>query len=177
MGWRRGSAVSRSSTVDPPYYDNVMYAECSNFFYIWMKRTLGEQFPDLFCYRTHERRRRSRDECGPLQGDGKEGKGTSYRRLREQDVRLLQGDEPGLAPRWRTDRDVHPQAGPSLGYTWLLADAGRIPHRRLMAGSHRERGTASTKPRRTPPPARSSSSAGRGKLRANPPGGTTSRAR
>src|SRR5205085_1690549 len=35
-------------TVDPPYYDNVMYAECSNYFYIWMKRTLGVAFPSLF---------------------------------------------------------------------------------------------------------------------------------
>lgn len=34
--------------VDPPYYDNVMYAECSNFFYIWLKRTLGQKFPELF---------------------------------------------------------------------------------------------------------------------------------
>jgi len=35
-------------TVDPPYYDNVMYAECSNYFYVWMKRALGGSFPDLF---------------------------------------------------------------------------------------------------------------------------------
>jgi putative DNA methylase len=35
-------------TVDPPYYDNVNYAECSNYFLVWMKRTLGQQFPDLF---------------------------------------------------------------------------------------------------------------------------------
>lgn len=34
--------------VDPPYYDNVMYAECSNFFYVWMKRCLGSTFPQ-FC--------------------------------------------------------------------------------------------------------------------------------
>ena len=27
--------------VDPPYYDNVQYAECSDFFYVWMKRTVG----------------------------------------------------------------------------------------------------------------------------------------
>lgn len=26
--------------VDPPYYDNVQYAECSDYFYVWMKRTL-----------------------------------------------------------------------------------------------------------------------------------------
>lgn len=34
--------------VDPPYKANVMYAECSDFFYVWMKRTLGETFPELF---------------------------------------------------------------------------------------------------------------------------------
>src|SRR5262249_33156375 len=27
--------------IDPPYYDNVMYAELSDFFYVWEKRTLG----------------------------------------------------------------------------------------------------------------------------------------
>jgi len=34
--------------VDPPYYDNVMYAECSNFFYVWVKRALGDVYSDLF---------------------------------------------------------------------------------------------------------------------------------
>lgn len=34
--------------VDPPYYDNVMYAQCSDFFYVWMKRTLGDVFPEWF---------------------------------------------------------------------------------------------------------------------------------
>ena len=34
--------------MDPPYYDNVMYAELSDFFYIWLKRTAGHVFPELF---------------------------------------------------------------------------------------------------------------------------------
>ena len=34
--------------VDPPYEANVMYAECADFFYVWMKRTLGDRFPELF---------------------------------------------------------------------------------------------------------------------------------
>jgi adenine-specific DNA methylase len=42
-----------SSTVDvvvmdPPYYDNVMYAEISDFFYVWLKRTAGYVEPALF---------------------------------------------------------------------------------------------------------------------------------
>jgi adenine-specific DNA methylase len=28
--------------VDPPYYSNVQYAELSNFFYVWLKRALGD---------------------------------------------------------------------------------------------------------------------------------------
>ena len=34
--------------IDPPYYDNVMYAELSDFFYVWEKRTLGVLWPELF---------------------------------------------------------------------------------------------------------------------------------
>ena len=34
--------------IDPPYYDNVMYAELSDFFYVWLKRTAGYVFPELF---------------------------------------------------------------------------------------------------------------------------------
>ena len=34
--------------MDPPYYDNVMYAELSDYFYVWLKRTAGRVFPELF---------------------------------------------------------------------------------------------------------------------------------
>jgi len=34
--------------MDPPYYDNVMYAELSDFFYVWLKRTVGYVYPELF---------------------------------------------------------------------------------------------------------------------------------
>ena len=34
--------------TDPPYYDNVMYAECADFFYVWMKRSLGDVYPEFF---------------------------------------------------------------------------------------------------------------------------------
>lgn len=34
--------------MDPPYGDNVMYAELSDFFYVWEKRTLGLLWPDFF---------------------------------------------------------------------------------------------------------------------------------
>lgn len=34
--------------TDPPYYDNVPYAALSDFFYVWLKRSVGDLFPDLF---------------------------------------------------------------------------------------------------------------------------------
>jgi adenine-specific DNA methylase len=34
--------------MDPPYYDNVMYAELSDFFYVWEKGVLGRIFPSYY---------------------------------------------------------------------------------------------------------------------------------
>jgi len=34
--------------TDPPYYDNVPYSYLSDFFYVWLKRVLGDIYPDLF---------------------------------------------------------------------------------------------------------------------------------
>jgi putative DNA methylase len=34
-------------STDPPYYDNVGYADLSDFFYVWLRRSLREVFPDL----------------------------------------------------------------------------------------------------------------------------------
>lgn len=34
--------------TDPPYYDNVPYADLSDFFYVWLKRSIGDLYPDLF---------------------------------------------------------------------------------------------------------------------------------
>ena len=35
-------------STDPPYYDNIGYADLSDFFFHWMRRGLRKQFPDLF---------------------------------------------------------------------------------------------------------------------------------
>ncbi len=33
-------------STDPPYYDNVGYADLSDFFYVWLRRNLGDVWPD-----------------------------------------------------------------------------------------------------------------------------------
>jgi putative DNA methylase len=35
-------------STDPPYYDNIGYADLSDFFYVWLRRTLKPVFSDLF---------------------------------------------------------------------------------------------------------------------------------
>ena len=42
--------MSRDKLVstDPPYYDNIGYADLSDFFYVWLRRSLRSVFPDLF---------------------------------------------------------------------------------------------------------------------------------
>ncbi|MCM8600116.1 MAG: DUF1156 domain-containing protein [Candidatus Accumulibacter sp.] len=35
-------------STDPPYYDNIGYADLSDFFYVWLRRSLKPIFPDLF---------------------------------------------------------------------------------------------------------------------------------
>jgi len=35
-------------STDPPYYDNIGYADLSDFFYVWLRRSLGKIYPDLF---------------------------------------------------------------------------------------------------------------------------------
>jgi putative DNA methylase len=44
------SSIARRLVVstDPPYYDNIGYADLSDFFYIWLRRALASSFPTLF---------------------------------------------------------------------------------------------------------------------------------
>jgi putative DNA methylase len=41
-------SMGKVVSTDPPYYDNVPYADLSDFFYVWLRRALKPVFPDLF---------------------------------------------------------------------------------------------------------------------------------
>lgn len=42
------TSASPLISTDPPYYDNIGYADLSDFFYVWLRRSLRDVFPDLF---------------------------------------------------------------------------------------------------------------------------------
>ena len=35
-------------STDPPYYDNISYADLSDYFYVWLRKSLKDYYPDLF---------------------------------------------------------------------------------------------------------------------------------
>lgn len=35
-------------STDPPYYNNIIYADFSDFFYVWLRKMLRDDYPDIF---------------------------------------------------------------------------------------------------------------------------------
>ena len=57
--------------TDPPYYDNVPYADLSDFFYVWLKRTIGHLYPELFTTPTTPKKNEAIAELPLLRGMNK----------------------------------------------------------------------------------------------------------
>jgi len=68
--------------VDPPYAENVMYGEISDFFYVWLKRLLGDIFPEVFKTELTEK-----DEEALANPARFKGKGKSAKKLAQEDYR------------------------------------------------------------------------------------------
>jgi adenine-specific DNA methylase len=58
--------------TDPPYYDNVPYADLSDFFYVWLKRSIGYLYPELFSTPTTPKSGEAIAELPLLRGMNKE---------------------------------------------------------------------------------------------------------
>ncbi len=41
-------SINKVISTDPPYYDNIGYADLSDFFYVWLRRSLRTVYPNLF---------------------------------------------------------------------------------------------------------------------------------
>ena len=64
-----GKAVS----TDPPYYDNIGYADLSDFFYVWLRQCLRRVFPGAVCHRHCPQERGVGSDTGSTRGQGKGG--------------------------------------------------------------------------------------------------------
>ena len=45
---RQAPVIDAAVVTDPPYYDNIVYADLSDFFYVWLRRSLRSVYPDIF---------------------------------------------------------------------------------------------------------------------------------
>jgi adenine-specific DNA methylase len=64
---------------DPPYYNNVQYAELSDYFYVWQRRTLRDLYPEVFARRLTNKT----DEAvaNPARDGGDDAAGRVYERM------------------------------------------------------------------------------------------------
>ena len=129
----RGKLVS----TDPPYYDNIGYADLSDFFYVWLRRSLRSTFPDLFATLAVPKT----DElvATPYRHDSKEkaeafflnGMTKAMRRLADQAHPALpvtiyyafkqsesRSDEGTVSTGWETFLEAGIEAGFGISGTW-----------------------------------------------------------
>ena len=87
---RQTLSTDKVVSTDPPYYDNIGYADLSDFFYVWLRRSLKPIFPSLFATLTVPKAEEL--VAAPYRHDSKEeaeaffldGMGRAMRRLAEQ---------------------------------------------------------------------------------------------
>jgi putative DNA methylase len=54
--------------TDPPYYDNVSYANLSDYFYVWLRRTIGSLYPDHFATELSPKKTEAIAETARMEG-------------------------------------------------------------------------------------------------------------
>ncbi|MBF7084130.1 DUF1156 domain-containing protein [Desulfallas sp. Bu1-1] len=65
--------------LDPPYYNNVQYAELSDYFYVWQRRTLRDLYPKLF--RRNLTNKSDEAVANPARDGSAAGAASAYERL------------------------------------------------------------------------------------------------
>ncbi|QQS46397.1 MAG: DUF1156 domain-containing protein [Acidobacteriota bacterium] len=140
-------ASSKIVSTDPPYYDNIGYADLSDFFYVWLRRSLRAVFPSLFA--TLAVPKAEELVATPYRHGGKEqaeafflcGMTKAMNRLAEQTHPAFpvsiyyafkqsesQGGESVVSAGWETFLDAVIQSGFAVSGTWPMRTegAGRI---------------------------------------------------
>lgn len=55
--------------TDPPYYSSIFYADLSSFFYVWLKRTVGNLYPEHFASASPPKKREAVAQASEHEGD------------------------------------------------------------------------------------------------------------
>lgn len=138
---RQADAASRSYqglliSTDPPYYDNIGYSDLSDFFYVWLRRSLRSIYPDLLATMlvpkaeelvANAYRHGGKDEAQKFFEDGFRDVFAHARREANEDFPITvwyafkqsEDDEKGAASTgWETLLDGMIRSGWSITSTW-----------------------------------------------------------
>ena len=132
-------STNKVVSTDPPYYDNIGYADLSDFFYVWLRRSLRPVFPDLFAtlavpkaeelvatpYRHGSKEKAEAffldgmtGRCGALSEQAHPGfPVTIYYAFKQSEKK---GDEGTSSTGWETFLDAVIEAGFSVTGTWPM---------------------------------------------------------
>lgn len=69
--------------TDPPYYSSIFYADLSAFFYVWLRRIIGDLYPEHFTLPAPPKRREAVAQSSEHNGDGAKAE-AHYRELMER---------------------------------------------------------------------------------------------
>ena len=136
----QGVSEDKLVSTDPPYYDNIGYADLSDFFYVWLRRSLRQIYPQLFA--TLAVPKFEELVATPYRHDGSKDKAETFfmdgmtramRRLAEQTHPAVlvtiyyafkqserKGDKGTTSTGWETFLEAVIDAGFSISGTWPM---------------------------------------------------------
>lgn len=83
-------------STDPPYYDNIGYADLSDFFYVWLRRSLRDVYPELFSTLLVPKKEELVATPYRFEGDKQEAKRFFEQGLLKTFVRIHAAQHPGF---------------------------------------------------------------------------------
>ena len=122
--------------TDPPYYDNISYADLSDFFYVWLKRSVGFLYPDDLGGQLTPKRNEA--VVAPYRHHGRQGR--SSRLLRADDGRRLRRGSPGAQARCAAGLHLRAQDHTRLGHAGRSPSHRRVHDHRSVAPGHGDAG-------------------------------------
>lgn len=113
--------------MDPPYYDNVMYAELSDFFYVWLKRTAGLVYPEAFFPELTDKENEAVANAAKFAGQAGSKKKLASRDYQTRMASIFRECRRVLKPHGvMTVMFTHKASGAWDALSWGLVDAGFV---------------------------------------------------
>lgn len=123
----RADASVDAIVMDPPYYDNVMYAELSDFFYVWLKRTAGLVYPEAFYPELTDKENEAVANAAKFAGQAGSKKKLASRDYQERMSAIFRECRRVLKPHGvMTVMFTHKASGAWDALSWGLVDAGFV---------------------------------------------------